>query len=450
MGRPLTSGGAGRLRTFVLPDLGEGLTEALIVEWLVEVGDQVAVDQPVVRVQTAKAEVELPSPHEGAVATRHGAPGDTVVVGAPLVSIASGDTGARAGEGEGGGGEGGTSRPGQGPDEPGRVLVGYGAARETRSPRRHRRQGPGSPAVPAPGTGSPPDPAGLAEDAEAGRAVISPVVRRLARDHDLDLDRLAGTGPAGLITRRDVEAAISSQQAAPPVHAPVPRRVALAGLRRATAEKLARSRREIPEATVWVDVDATGLLEARRAIDAANVGAGVGVLALLARFCVAGLIRHPELNAHFDNETDEHVVFPDVHLGLAAQTDRGLVVPVVREAQRLSVVRLAGEIRRLAEEARAGSLPPGALLGGTFTLNNYGVFGVDGSAAIINHPEVAILGLGRIIDRPWVVDGELAVRQVAQLTLAFDHRACDGGTAGRFLRFVADCVERPLAALGQL
>ncbi|MET8094552.1 dihydrolipoamide acetyltransferase family protein, partial [Micromonospora sp. NPDC005220] len=219
--------------------------------------------------------------------------------------------------------------------------------------------------------------------------------------------------------------------------------VPLTGVRKVIADKLSRSRREIPEVTIWVDVDATGLLETRAAINAATPDAPVSILALLARICLSGLRRFPQLNARVDTEAQRIVQSAGVHLGIAAQTDRGLLVPVLRDAQRLTTAELAAELATTTTAARAGSLPPARLTGGTFTLNNYGVFGVDGSTPIINHPEAALLGVGRIVDKPWVVDGQLAVRKVTQLSLTFDHRVCDGGVAGGFLRHVADCVERP-------
>jgi pyruvate dehydrogenase E2 component (dihydrolipoamide acetyltransferase) len=222
----------------------------------------------------------------------------------------------------------------------------------------------------------------------------------------------------------------------------------LRGLRKTVADKLSRSRREIPEATVWVDVDATELVAARMVLNEREPDRPVSLLSLLARFAVAGLRRFPELNSRVDG--DEVVVLGAVHLGFAAQTDRGLVVPVVPDADRLNTRELAAAIATRTATARKGALTPADLTGGTFTVNNYGVFGVDGSAAIINHPEAAILGIGRVIARPWVVDDELVARKVCQLTLAFDHRVCDGGTAGGFLRFVADCVESPVTALGEL
>jgi pyruvate dehydrogenase E2 component (dihydrolipoamide acetyltransferase) len=214
------------------------------------------------------------------------------------------------------------------------------------------------------------------------------------------------------------------------------------------ADKLARSRREIPEATVWVDVDATDLVAARAALNARTPERPVGLLALLSRFTVLALRQYPELNARI--EGDEIVIPDHVHLGFAAQTERGLVVPVVHDAHRMSTRELAAALTERTAAARAGRLTPAELTGGTVTVNNYGVFGVDGSAAIINHPEVAIVGFGRIIDRPWVVDGQVTARKITELTLSFDHRVCDGGTAGGFLRYLADCVEQPVTALGDL
>jgi pyruvate dehydrogenase E2 component (dihydrolipoamide acetyltransferase) len=268
----------------------------------------------------------------------------------------------------------------------------------------------------------------------------------MAREAGLDLTTIDGSGPSGLIMRRDVEGALGRQQRL--TSDPDVQRIPIKGVRKAMADTLSRSRREIPEATVWVDVDATDLLSARATINARRPEEPVSVLALLARFVVEGLKRYPELNGRI--EGDELVLPHAVGLGFAAQTTRGLVVPVVPGAQELSVRQLAGELARLTGKARDGKLTPADTTGGTFTVNNYGVFGVDGSAAIINHPEVAILGIGRIIDRPWVVDGALAVRKITELTLAFDHRACDGGTAGGFLRFVADCVESPISLLADL
>ncbi|WP_030790375.1 dihydrolipoamide acetyltransferase family protein [Streptomyces sp. NRRL S-920] len=458
---------------FKLPDLGEGLTEAEIVRWLVEVGDVVAVDQPVVEVETAKAMVEVPCPYGGVVTARFGEEGVELPVGAPLLTVAVGapaapgaPVGARA------------------PEEPaeralqaaaeessGNVLVGYGTAA---APARRRRVRPTRPALEVP--------AALSGEALSGGAdspstrvdgpvpVISPLVRRLAREHDVDLRALAGSGPDGLITRADVEAAIGAGTAdtadareavasearrqvdagQEPTGTGVASRHPLTGVRGLVADKMSRSRREIPEATCWVDADATELLAARAAMNAAVTerdGQKVSLLALFARISVAALGRFPMLNSSVDMEAREVRRFADIHLGFAAQTDRGLVVPVVRHAQTRTTESINAELIRLTEEGRAGKLTPRDLTGGTFTLNNYGVFGVDGSTPIINHPEAAMLGVGRIVPKPWVHQGELAVRHVVQLSLTFDHRVCDGGTAGGFLRYVADCVEQPAVLL---
>ncbi|MFG3601192.1 dihydrolipoamide acetyltransferase family protein [Micromonospora chersina] len=450
-------------RDFLLPDLGEGLSEAEIVEWRVAVGDVVTVDQTVVEVETAKAVVDVPCPYAGRVVALHGAAGEVRPVGQPLITIAPLD-------GDGGGDPHATYREEERAGS-GNVLIGYGtghggSARRRRRPRLALAPEPTAGAVtadPAPtatatsATGGAAGPAATGADGGSRTAplVISPIVRRLARERGLDLAALHGTGPGGVIRRADVEAAsaASAKLAAVP-DSPAPHVglaptadgdvvIPLTGIRKAIADKLSRSRREIPEVTIWVDVDATGLLATRAAINAATPDAPVSILALLARICLSGLRRYPQLNAHVDTEGQRIVQSAGVHLGIAAQTDRGLVVPVLRDAQRLTTRELAAALAETTAAARAGTLPPARLTGGTFTLNNYGVFGVDGSTPIINHPEAALLGVGRIVDKPWVVDGQLAVRKVTQLSLTFDHRVCDGGVAGGFLRHVADCVEQP-------
>jgi pyruvate dehydrogenase E2 component (dihydrolipoamide acetyltransferase) len=291
--------------------------------------------------------------------------------------------------------------------------------------------------------------------------VISPVVRKLARDNRIDLELIAPTGPGLLIRRADVEAAIRDNHGASPsplVTAPGSARangagdirVPLRGVRRAIAEKMTISRREIPEASVWVDVDATALMAAKDEIKAIKPAAGIGVLALLARITVAGLTKFPELNARVDVDAQEILQLGSINLSFAAQSPRGLVVPVVHGAGVMTTSELAAALRELTELARDGKLSPAQMTGGTFTLNNYGVFGTDGATPIINYPEAAMLGVGRIIDRPWAHEGQVALRKIAQLGLTFDHRVCDGGTAGGFLRFVADCVEKPALLLAEL
>ncbi|MFD5080607.1 dihydrolipoamide acetyltransferase family protein [Streptomyces sp. NPDC058371] len=533
---------------FKLPDLGEGLTEAEIVRWLVEVGDVVAIDQPVVEVETAKAMVEVPCPYGGVVTARFGEEGTELPVGSPLLTVAVGAPAPTDDEGSGnvlvGYGTGAAParrrrvRPADGMGTPVRRPAGppAGEADGAVAPDTGRETGrepgysgplggdygasggdhgvsggdrgtpggsaqPGTSAGPAPhgrvaaaldsantsfsapradGAGSRVDGAGAHVGgsvalAEGPVPVISPLVRRLARENGLDLRELEGSGPDGLILRADVEYALRAaglpgratpeilrapsvaDGAAPraaagltnPSSAATGTRVPLRGVRGAVADKLSRSRREIPDATCWVDADATELMHARAAMNAAG-GPKISLLALLARICTAALARYPELNSTVDMEAREVVRLDRVHLGFAAQTERGLVVPVVRDAHARATESLGAEFARLTEAARTGTLTPGELTGGTFTLNNYGVFGVDGSTPIINHPEAAMLGVGRIVPKPWVHAGELAVRQVVQLSLTFDHRVCDGGTAGGFLRHVADCVEQPAVLLRSL
>ncbi|MEU2925588.1 dihydrolipoamide acetyltransferase family protein [Streptomyces sp. NPDC007251] len=475
---------------FKLPDLGEGLTEAEIVRWLVRVGDVVAVDQPVVEVETAKAMVEVPCPYGGVVTALLGEEGKELPVGAPLLTVAVGPQ-APSGDGEGSGnvlvGYGTSGAPARrrrvrpAPTGPAAANGSTGTGRTGSAPHGSRPDGRHSPdAVSGAPRADAPAAAAATGTAAAGTAharvgaphaegpvpVISPLVRRLAREGGVDLRQLAGSGPDGLILRADVEDALRAKATAAPAvqdarTATAPQapavtgaraagtRVPLKGVRGAVADKLSRSRREIPDATCWVDADATELMRARAAMNAAG-GPKISLLALLARICTAALARFPELNSFVDTEAREVVQLDHVHLGFAAQTDRGLVVPVVRDAHTRDAEALTAEFARLTEAARAGTLRPGELTGGTFTLNNYGVFGVDGSTPIINHPEAAMLGVGRIVPKPWVHEGELAVRQVVQLSLTFDHRVCDGGTAGGFLRYVADCVEQPAVLLRTL
>lgn len=460
---------------FKLPDLGEGLTEAEIVRWLVAVGDVVAIDQPVVEVETAKAMVEVPCPYGGVVTARFGEEGTELPVGAPLLTVAVGavdsagitdggsakdapSSAAQAADGTGRPAAPAASGASEAAESSGNVLVGYGTGAPA-ARRRRLRPVPAATApaavATAPAATAPAPVAAASQDGPV--AVISPLVRKLARENDLDLRRLTGSGPDGLILRADVERALRTPAPAEPAPArPVApaapakgERVPLRGVRGAVADKLSRSRREIPDATCWVDADATELMAARAAMNAAGAPK-ISLLALLARICTSALRIHPELNSTVDMEAREIVRLPEVHLGFAAQTERGLVVPVVKDAHTRSAESLTEEFARLTEAARRGALTPADLTGGTFTLNNYGVFGVDGSTPIINHPEAAMLGVGRIVPKPWVHQGELAVRQVVQLSLTFDHRVCDGGTAGGFLRYVADCVEHPAVLLRTL
>ncbi|WP_284755455.1 dihydrolipoamide acetyltransferase family protein [Arthrobacter sp. efr-133-R2A-120] len=471
------------MQVFLLPDLGEGLTEAELVNWLVAVGDEIRVDQPIAEVETAKSMVEVPSPYAGIVAELHGEAGQTLDVGKPLISVAP--VGASL-----------AAEPKPVEEEvfvapeaaaaetyrteekagSGNVLIGYGTSGGGEARRtRPRKVSAGSAVAVTPA----PDFAelSLSRTRIPGKlsAVISPLVRKMARDHGVSLDAVPGSGESGLILRRDIEAAIGGAvRETAPVELPdvvqpatgihdartgltVASRTPVRGIRKAVAANMTRSRSEIPEATVWVDVDATALLEMRAELKKRDPHGAPGLLAFIARFVTAGLKKFPELNTRFvtdedtaGGETQEIIAFNGINLGFAAQTDRGLVVPSVRNAHLLNARELDAEIRRLTAVARDGKATPTELASGTFTLNNYGVFGVDGSAAIINYPEVAMLGVGRIIDKPWVVDGQLAVRKVTELTLAFDHRVCDGETAAGFLRYVADAIENPGTVLADL
>lgn len=477
------------IKTFLLPDLGEGLTEAELVRWMVASGDSVAVDQPIAEVETAKSLVEIPCPFEGVVSTLHGEAGQMMLVDEPFISVnTGGDEGASTQASEAERAQSyreeelaGTKAPSnkaeaETEDESaenegsGNVLIGYGTgSAQHKTSRRRKPRGMG---------------AGVAlagqESSEAVR-VINPLVRKLARENDLDIKSVKGSGPQGLILRSDVEAVLAqpsvdqstslpavqeTMQIAPASAAKtepaavggtkdsltglqVASSQVLSGVRKTIANAMTTSRREIPEATVWVDVDVTKLLKLRGKIKEAEAQAP-NVMALISRFAVAGLQRFPELNSRIDVQDDgslRHTLFEGVNLGFAAQTDRGLVVPNVRDAHKLNAQELSAEFARLASVAREGKAGVAELSGSTFTINNYGVFDVDGSAAIINYPEAAILGLGRIIQKPWVVNGKLKVRSICELTLSFDHRVCDGGTAAGFLRYVADAMTDPKRAL---
>ncbi|GAA1439377.1 dihydrolipoamide acetyltransferase family protein [Leifsonia poae] len=450
-------------RVFALPDLGEGLTEAELVHWLVAIGDTVRIDQPIAEVETAKSIVEVPSPYAGVIEKLHGEEGDTLDVGAPFIEVRepADDAAAPAQSSEPD-----AAAPAAAGSGSGHVLVGYGTSDIQHSARRRRGRAStvtAAPAAPAAATA----PAAAAAPVTGIVPVISPVVRTLARTHGVDLSTIRPTGDGGVVTRRDVEQAFATQAepampgtepasaptSAPADGAPADSRTGLAIaattpfslFRRTVAANMTRSRSEIPEATVWVDVDATELWDARKRIRLGD--RTPSLLSFVARFTLAALARRPELAGRVTASGDGLETFEGVNLGFAVDSPRGLVVPVVRRADRMTIRELDAAFDRLTRQAREGSLAPAELTGSTFTINNYGSLGVDGSAAIINHPEVAILGIGRMIERPWVVDGAVVPRRIAQLSLVFDHRVTDGGVAAGMLREVADAVESPLALL---
>lgn len=467
---------------FLLPDLGEGLTEAEIVSWLVKPGDVIAIDQIVVEVESAKSVVELPSPFGGRVVTLHAAAGEVVHKGSPLITVVP--VGAESSAGD--------ASPVS--DRPldsgmaagsGAVLVGYGTSESTvRLKRPVGGRFRAHAAVPdAP-------PATTLLDPSRRSPVVSPLVRKRAKSHGFDASQLVGSGPDSLVLREDVEAAIavlassdtatlspspfsessanaSAAAASDAVAASIPSpatlvvpdavphlgtddlRIPITGLRKVVAERLTRSRREIPEATIWLDVDATELFTAKERLQK-STGERFSLTALIARFVVAGLRQYPILNSSLSADGQAIIQHGRINLGLAAQTPRGLMVPVVHNAQDMTTSQLRDAIVALVTTSEKGDFPPGSLSGGTFTLNNYGGFGVDGSTPIINFPEVAMLGIGRVLERPWVVDGQLAVRRVMQLSFVFDHRVCDGDVASGFLTYVARCIEEPLLLLGNV
>ncbi|MGY2093193.1 dihydrolipoamide acetyltransferase family protein [Nocardia gipuzkoensis] len=451
-------------QVFRLPDLGEGLTEAEILQWRVAVGDNVRIDQIVAEVETAKAAVEVPVPFEGIVVELHGKEGQTLEVGSPLITVRGTGTEAESASSPD---DTATSAAHERHREEeragsGNVLIGYGTA--DASPPRRRRVGSTSRSatirlqnaadsadsvrlqLPNPQTSE----SGARGETTRPPRVISPLVRNLALSKGIDLTTVNGSGAGGVIVRSDVEHArpLAVRTHTGNMNTPM-ERIPLKGIRKAIADKLSVSRREIPDATTWVDVDASELMHARRTINAALPQADqINLLALLSRLALVALTSYPELNASVDTDRGEIIRHGHVNLGVAMQTPRGLVVPVVEHADSLTTIELAHQLRDTVHRAREGRLPPAQLTGGTFTLNNYGVFGVDGSTPIINHPEAAILGIGRIIDRPWIVDGQVTVRKLTQISLSFDHRVCDGGVAGGFLRLFGDYIENPVAALG--
>lgn len=486
-------------RVFRLPDLGEGLTEAGLVQWLVKVGDTITTDQAIAEVETAKSIVELPSPFAGVITALHGEPGDTIDVGSPVLEVdgVASDAAAPNAPAPDAVAPDAVHPDTTGPDttEPdttekdsyraeeragsgsGNVLIGYGTTERATSGRRRIPASSSSRArdLAENTASSPEEPVHSATSRAvdgtrpAPVAVRSPLVRRLARDLGVDVQTITGTGADGAITRGDVLRAavdtavdgVGAASAPAPASAPTPAcgesldglavlsRERMSPLRKAVSAKLSRSRAEIPEATVWVDVDATELWNLRAQM-APECGRAPSLTALVARFTLIALSEFPLLASRLNDDATEIIGFDGVNLGIAADTDRGLMVPVIPRAHELDVQQLDAALRELAATAREGRMPPERLRGSTFTLNNYGGLGVDGSAPIINHPDVAMLGIGRILERPWVVDGEIVVRRIAQLSLVFDHRVCDGGYTAGFLRRVMELIEHPLRAYGRV
>jgi pyruvate dehydrogenase E2 component (dihydrolipoamide acetyltransferase) len=432
-------------RVFNLPDLGEGLEDAEIVEWKVFEGDAVELNQPLVEVNTAKALVEIPSPVAGVVATLHGQPGEVVKVGTPLVTFSV--------EGEAAPQEPAAQEapPEAGGQKRQAVLVGYGVGAEP-SGRRPRLKPPGpqqAPAAAAEATAGAPSP--------AGGIRATPVVRKLARERGVDLATITGTGPGGRITREDILKALGgpsgesvASAATPAATAPAgeDERVPVRGARRLIAQKMTRSWQEIPHVTSFHTIDATHVDALRRELTAES-GQKVSALAVIVRGLVEVCREHPVLNSSFDPDAGEIVLRRSYHVGVAADTERGLLVPVVRDVDRKGIAQVAREMAEVVEAARAGTATPEQLTGSTITVSNYGAFGSEAGTPIINHPEAAILGVGRIGKRALVVDGRVEARTAVTLALSFDHRVMDGADADRAMTALRELLESPFR-LGSL
>jgi pyruvate dehydrogenase E2 component (dihydrolipoamide acetyltransferase) len=492
-----------RIKQFKLPDLGEGLTEGEILKWLVAPGDEVKLNQPIVEVETAKAAVEIPSPYAGVVTDLHTAEGETVDVGTPIITF---DTEPGAGPvpvaPEAGAAEA-TPTPAADEDEPieagklggeapgGRiaVLVGYGpravtAARRPRKPVESVEAPLEDPelsllpsipdslhsAVKPVRHGGLEMGRALERAAEAASAPVraKPPVRKLARDLGLDLASVRGTGPGGTITRDDVSRAAESAtvpataaavaEPHPVRHAPVAaavwdasreQRLPIKGVRKLTAEAMVNSAFTAPHVTEFLTVDVTRSMRAVQRLKAAPefADARVNFLLLVAKAIVLAVERHPMINATWDAQSGEIVVKEYVNLGIAAATPRGLIVPNVKDAGRLTLRQLADALTGLVATAKDGKTPPADMQGGTITITNVGVFGVDTGTPILNPGESAILALGAVREQPWVHKGKVKVRQVCQLALSFDHRIVDGELGSKFLADVGRFLNDPQEAL---
>ncbi|SEC09362.1 pyruvate dehydrogenase E2 component (dihydrolipoamide acetyltransferase) [Paramicrobacterium humi] len=428
-------------KDFPLPDLGEGLTESEIVSWKVAEGDAVTLNQVIAEVETAKALVELPSPFDGTIARLYASEGETVQVGQPIVSFElGGDTDSAP-----------TATTAKPEREP--VLVGWGPKKEGGDrPRRRRRswddesreqatperQSPAD-STPTPDAAAPPRPE---------RPRSTPPVRTFAKELGIDLTELTGTGPDGVITREDVQRANDSRAQAAPDGArrgSTERevRTPIRGVRKATAAAMVSSAFTAPHATEFLTVDVTRTSELVTRLRAQHPNRRITVMTIVAKAMLFAVRRTPEANSHWDDDAQEIVQYGYVNLGVAAATARGLVVPVVRDADALGFVELADAITELVSAARDGSVTPEQLGGGTLSLTNVGVFGVDAGTPILTPGQAAILAAGAVRRRPWEHDGGIELRDVLTLSLSFDHRLLDGEQASRFLVDVGRLLEEP-------
>ncbi|WP_295790155.1 dihydrolipoamide acetyltransferase family protein [uncultured Microbacterium sp.] len=472
---------------FRLPDLGEGLPEAEIVQWLVAEGDDVALNQTIAEVETAKAIVEIPSPYAGTVQGLHAAAGDVVAVGSPLVSFAVAGTDAgipAAGAGEAGAGAAAGTAVETVAEEPLAAptddiaaratpnLVGYGAAPSNGTrPRRRARGGTGAVALDVDTAVREAAPHDIVRtgpiDLPVERPRSTPPVRKLAKDLGVDLVLVAAAHPGETVTRAHVEefaartpspgggvasAGLASTPAStvpPAASDPRVTRTPIRGVRKHTAAAMVQSAFTAPHATTFLTLDVTATTELLASLktDRALDGHRIGLLAIVAKAVCLALGRTPALNAKWDEANGEIVEHHYVGLGIAAATDRGLVVPVIADADRLDLVDLADAIAELAATARAGRAAPAAMTGGTFSITNVGVFGVDAGTPILNPGEAGILAVGALRRTPWEHHGEIVLRDVLTLSLSFDHRLVDGAEAARFLSDVAGVLREPGRAM---
>ncbi|WP_406639713.1 dihydrolipoamide acetyltransferase family protein [Amycolatopsis sp. WGS_07] len=453
-------------KQFPLSDTAEGLTEADILAWRVKPGDTVTVNQIVVEVETAKAAVELPIPWAGVVTELHVEPGQTVEVGTPILTMdVDPDGKAAPAAAAPAAAESAAAAPAEEEMKP---LVGYGskAAGTTRRARKHPNVALGASdatnatlgASHAPNAtlGQPPAQAEPAAPRGGYVPLAKPPVRKLAKDLGVDLHSLTGSADGGVITREDVHRAANGS-AAPAVStvesgydpATRERRVPIKGVRKATAAAMVQSAYTAPHVTEFLTIDVTPMMELREKLKKSREFSGVKLtpLAFAAKAVCLAAKRTPDVNAVWDEAAQEIVYKDYVHLGIAAATPRGLVVPKIRDADSLSLKELAVALTELTDVAREGKTTPAAMLGGTFTITNVGVFGVDTGTPIINPGESAILAVGAIRDTPWVVDGEIKVRKVMQLSLSFDHRVVDGQQGSEFLADVGALLADPAVAI---
>jgi pyruvate dehydrogenase E2 component (dihydrolipoamide acetyltransferase) len=458
-----------RIKEFTLPDLGEGLTEGEILSWLVKVGDTIELNQPIVEVETAKAAVEIPAKWAGVVTKIFHEAGTTVEVGAPIVAI---DTNPGAGDLPAPSAESLAAvevAPAEGAVEPGliggpapggrtAVLVGYGP-RNTSAKRRPRLGTPSAPpatatppAAPAPVATAASEPVTAAAPSSAP-VLAKPPVRKLARDLGVDLTSLAGTGPMGSVTRDDVQQAAAQPVAASPApevfDAERERRILVKGVRKLTAENMVASAFTAPHVTEFLTVDVTRTMKALEKIKARPEFREVRVspLLLVAKAVLLAVKRHPMVNSTWSGGTGEIVVKDYVNLGIAAATERGLIVPNIKDAGRLTLRELAEALNTLVQVARSGKTPPADMAGGTLSITNVGVFGVDTGTPILPPGESAILAFGSVKPTPWVHKDKIKIRQVTTLGLSFDHRIIDGELGSKFLRDIGEFLTDPESAL---